>query len=258
MPLFYCPSLARGLVELNDEESRHARGSRRLQPGDRIRLFDGAGTVATGRIVPPTADSSSESRPRRATPSGRRAVPTRIRVEVESIERVAPPSFPLTLLVAAPKGERLDWMIEKCTELGVAGIRLAEFDRSIVHLRDEQTARLGRLAREACKQCGRAWLPTIRAVGPFETALAAEAERSPPPALAIAHPATEAIGVAEWIKVTRTQRPAACIVIGPEGGFTDREHRAAMQRGARAVRLGPHILRVETAAIAAAAAWAVS
>jgi 16S rRNA (uracil1498-N3)-methyltransferase len=144
------------------------------------------------------------------------------------------PSPPLTVATAIPKGDRVEWMVQKLTELGVSEIVFVDYARSVVSWKGERAERqLGRLrtvAREAASQSRRVWLPTLR--GPV-----AFAEAAAIPEAALADPDGE----------SRTD--FAAVLIGPEGGLTDEERRLCR----RAVSLGPQILRIETAAIAAAA-----
>ena len=150
---------------------------------------------------------------------------------------VEPASAPLTIAAAIPKGDRVEWMVQKLTELGVSEIVLLHCARSIVRWNGErgaqQLARLARVAREAAMQSRRVWLPLVR--GPIEFAEAASL-----PDAAVADPEGEA------------STSASVILIGPEGGLTETERELCQ----RSVKLGRNILRVETAAVAAAAIFA--
>jgi 16S rRNA (uracil1498-N3)-methyltransferase len=169
-------------------------------------------------------------------------------VRVAAVSPREPPSpAPLWLAVAAPRLPRLEWLIEKATELGVARLLLLD----VTHGQHEVTAnrleRLQRKADAALLQCGRRHgmaldgpLTLGRALaeaGPVSAGLwiADPQAESPPPAL----------------------RPCAPLLalVGPEGGFSPAEADAARAAGALPVRLGPHVLRVETAGLALAA-WA--
>lgn len=247
VPRFYCPQLAPPRIELDEAEARHARLSLRLRPGDAVEVFDGCGGLAVGRIA---ADE------RAARVAGRKAAAQTLSVDVERVRRDPPPVHALTLLVGGCKGDRLLWLIEKCTELGVAGFVLVAFERSVVLPGTGHLEKLRRSALEACKQCGRTWLPKIERAASLDEALAGIA---PGNAVLLADPNAEAHEtVAEALRRVRTAGGGgAAALIGPEGGISTDEAARILRHGAIAVRLGAHVLRVETAAVALAAAWAV-
>jgi len=138
----------------------------------------------------------------------------------------------LTVAVAPPKGDRLEWLAAKCTEIGIDRLVLLEADRSVVHWSGErlerQLERLRRIAIEASMQARRVWLPEITGQVPAIDVLAE---------FAVAEPGGRVVSVAD-----------TAIAIGPEGGWSPKE----LEVAASAVSLGPHVLRVETAAVAAA------
>lgn len=147
----------------------------------------------------------------------------------------------LTVAAAMPKGDRLEWMVEKLTELGVDRIVLLQCERGVVRWDSDRATksmeRLTRIVRAAASQSRRVWLPSL--VGPLEAAgfLAAQ------PDAALCEPAGPGLAASEPLP--------GCLVVGPEGGFSPAELGACHHR----VSLGPTILRVETAAVAAAAQW---
>lgn len=145
-----------------------------------------------------------------------------------------PAPTPLTIVAAIPKGDRAEWMVQKLTELGVSEIVFMHCERSVVRWKGDrgvqQWTRLARVAREASMQSRRVWLPELR--GPVEFAEAVAL-----PGAVLADPDGE------------TPDAASVVLIGPEGGFTDAERQAC----SRSMRLAQGILRVETAAVAAAA-----
>lgn len=240
-PWFFCADLSPDLIALDDAEAAHAAASRRLVPGDRCTLFDGRGTVADCEIVEPTGRAAGRAAGRRSDREFRVAVRARCTVE--------PGRDTLRLLVAAPKNDRLEWLVEKCTELGAARLTLVEYERSIVHPGGGKLDRLNRTALEACKQSRRAWLPRIDGPMPFAAAIENAGENS---RLAVAD-ADGAAALSDWLRAA--PRAAACIAIGPEGGLSTHEMEALAARNAARVRLGPGILRIETAAVAATAIW---
>lgn len=144
------------------------------------------------------------------------------------------PARQCTIAVAIPKGDRLDWMVQKLTEIGVSRIILLHCARSVVRWPAEraerQLVRLGRVAREAAAQSRRTWLPVLEGPLPFASVAGMLGT-------VLADPDGEPLVA------------ASVVVIGPEGGFTTEE----LGAGLPTVRLADTVLRVETAAILAAA-----
>jgi len=205
MPRFFVEKITHPAV-LSAEESRHALRALRLGTGDRVTVFDGRETW-TGEIE---------------TTAGA--------VTVRLLEKLAAPALPRVVVAAAvPKGARLDWMIEKLAELGVAEYIPVRFARSVVEPGDAKLRRLEKIAVAAAKQSG---APVLR-IAP-ETPV----DRLPSDALLASPGATDAF-----------PRGPGCVVVGPEGGLTPDEE----ARFARRCTLGPTILRIETAAVVAAA-----
>ncbi|WP_428631144.1 16S rRNA (uracil(1498)-N(3))-methyltransferase [Sphingopyxis sp.] len=173
--------------------------------------------------------------------AGKRVLTVRIERQTRPIEQVPD----LWLCFAPVKKARLDWIIEKATELGVARLQPIITERTIVER--VKRDRLEAQVIEACEQCGRTALPVLGqpvklaqllADWPANRALLFADEAGGAPLAAIAAPA-----------------PAA-ILIGPEGGFTERERDLLLANAAvRQMTLGPRILRAETAAIAATSLW---
>ncbi len=238
-PWFYCADLHLGDISLSDAETRHAQGSRRLRAGDELTLFNGTGHVARGTLVTETAPVSRRTRGT-----------TRVRIEV--VQEVPPPSRTLTLITPGCKGARLEWLVEKCTELGVTRLVLAEFERSIVRVGPQHLEKLRRTAVEACKQCRRAWLPEITSAATLAQACAAGG----PGVLLVAHPDGSAAPLTAALARDESHAKHVVGVIGPEGGLTPAELEFLRSRGGELVQIGAHVLRVETAALALAACWA--
>ncbi|MCH8805713.1 MAG: 16S rRNA (uracil(1498)-N(3))-methyltransferase [Planctomycetes bacterium] len=245
-PRFYGPKLTVGTVALDEEQSRHALRSLRLRSGDALELFDGAGRVAVGPLMP-NSDLGS------AVEGGRLARgPRTATITVDRIRETPPQARRLTLLIAGCKGPRLTWMIEKCTELGVTRICLCDFARSVVKVGESHVSKLRRTAIEACKQCGRNWLPAIEA----NHKLASFLGDRPAETLLVASPAEETLSLGGWLAGSGGRLATLTVVIGPEGGLRDDELQALADDGAQSVHLAEHTLRVETAAVAMVAAWA--
>jgi 16S rRNA (uracil1498-N3)-methyltransferase len=171
-------------------------------------------------------------------------------VLVEALQTIPRPARTLTLMVPGCKGDRLQWLVEKGTELGVSRFILTEFEHSVVHTGPQHVRKLVRTAIEACKQCRRAWLPQMESGLRLSDAV----ETLKGTALLAAHPEPASPSFASWLSARRPQDLA--VVIGPEGGLIATELEAVRCAGGQTVRLGKHTLRVETAAIAAAACWA--
>jgi 16S rRNA (uracil1498-N3)-methyltransferase len=157
------------------------------------------------------------------------------------------------------RAEKMDWVLQKATELGVAAIQPVLAERSVMRLDAERSQRryehwLGVL-RSACEQCGRNLVPQLLPAAPLEPACAGLRARTPAALALTLDPA----GKSSLRQATRSDIAAAALLIGPEGGWSEAELAAAHQLGFIAVRFGPRVLRTETAAIAALTAlqaWA--
>ena len=229
---FFCEALAvASVVELSTAESHHAMHVLRLGVGAEVELFDGRGQRSAGRI----------------------ALAKHGKVSVEVTGPVSASSRPaptIHLATATPKGKRLDWLLEKATELGAASLTAVRFERSV-----SGGEPLGESARErwrthciaAAKQCGLDFLPEIPEPVSLQAFLAA------PPA----EPAVRLVGDLGEAAVTlpralsawKPEQPVT-VLVGPEGGFTPPEREAILASGFVPVRLGATTLRIETAALA--------
>ena len=151
----------------------------------------------------------------------------------------------VTLAVASLKSDRLEWVIEKATELGVARIQLFESARTLARPSDDRQSRWRQIALSAAKQSGRSAAPRIEAPIDFAAALAL-------PAAARVLFAEDGSGAD--LAGLSLEKPASILaVVGAEGGFSADELAAARAAGCHLVGLGPRILRAETAAIVAVA-----
>jgi len=205
MPRFFVEKITHPAV-LSPEESRHAVKALRLAAGDRVTVFD----------------------PREAWSGEIESTDGAVRIRLlEKLERSALPA--VTVAAAVPKGSRLDWMVEKLAELGVAAFQPVRFDRSVAELGEAKRKRLEKVALAAAKQSG----APVMSIAPERPA------RDLPADALLASP-----GAADPLP-----RGAGLVVIGPEGGLTAAEE----GRFARRFALGPTILRIETAAVVAAA-----
>ena len=232
---FFIESLpqAGAAFTLRGDEAHHMLNVVRVRAGEEVSLFDGSGAVARARLL-----------------QGRRGEATLQVLSVESVDVEAPRK--LTIACALPRATRMDFLIEKCCELGVSRFVPMVARRSVVDPLERQEnhlVRWRRIALEAAKQCGRTRLMEITAVLPFESALLTRETKA---AGMIASPAPGGTGLAEFAAGLQPGQGVTAF-IGPEGGFTPEEVELAAQAGCAAVSLGPRILRVETAAVALAA-----
>jgi 16S rRNA (uracil1498-N3)-methyltransferase len=161
-------------------------------------------------------------------------------------ERESP--LPVTLAQGVSRGERMDLVVQKATELGVTALAPVLTERSVVRLTAQQSDRKANhwraIAIAACEQCGRNRLPLIAAPQGYREFL-----RSVPGGMRV----LLAPGGSVTLKDLARPDGAVTVLIGPEGGLTDEEQQAAVAAGFTAARLGPRVLRTETAAIAALA-----
>jgi 16S rRNA (uracil1498-N3)-methyltransferase len=229
---FVPPPLAIGDTRLLPEDvSTHVARVLRARAGQLLTLFDGRGGEYQATILE----------------MDRRGVQVRIDLQ-RAIERES--SLKVTLLQALARGERMDFITQKATELGAAAIVAWGAERSVVRLDGEALARRCQhwraVAISACEQCGRNRVPTIGAVADLASACALTDRSSLRLLLA-----PEAVRT-----LTSLVQSGSCIslLVGPEGGFSDDELALAQQHGFQSCRLGPRVLRAETAPLAALAA----
>jgi 16S rRNA (uracil1498-N3)-methyltransferase len=182
---------------------------------------------------------------RRARTSGHR----QITVAVDNTTQIPPPRPALTLAFAIPKGPRQDLLIEKCTELGVSVLQPIHTTRSVAGATAHRLDKWQRTAVEAAKQAGLAWLPDIRSPLNLEQLLG-ETPRYDLTLIAL----NSAVHPIHDLFPTLRAANTVLTLVGPEGGWTDEEVTSARTAGATPVSLGPNTLRIETAAIALAAA----
>ncbi len=162
---------------------------------------------------------------------------------VDRKEAGGEPPLRVVLYQALLKGEKMDWVLQKGTEVGVS-VFVPVLSRRAVARRRELRPRWERIVREAAEQCGRARVPRLSRVHTWQEALEKVAYH---PLCVLAHPSPEAMP----LRAVLDEEPAGevGVFVGPEGGFDEEEVEAAMRRGCRLVSLGPRVLRAETAAI---------
>ncbi|MBV9927829.1 MAG: 16S rRNA (uracil(1498)-N(3))-methyltransferase [Acidobacteria bacterium] len=223
-----------GRVTLSEEESRHLRDVLRLRAGDEARVFDGGGHefACVVREV--------------GGRKGRATLEVRGEAEPPSPE----PPVSIRLAVALLKGEKFDLVVQKAVELGVGLIKPVITKRTDVRLHDERDAakrveRWQRLALEAAKQCGRAWVPDVTPPRAFETFAAAD------PGLDFLRLMFAERGGVSLNELPHQDAPPSHVtaLVGPEGGWEDEEIELARAHGWSIITLGGRTLRAETAAI---------
>ncbi|MEO1236739.1 MAG: RsmE family RNA methyltransferase [Planctomycetota bacterium] len=230
---FHCeslpdPALPDPRCELSPDESRHARRVLRLSAGDTVELFDGRGGVASATL----------------TGFGKSGAVCR----VDDVRRVPRPTPRVTVASAVPKGPRAEDMVNQLGQLGVGGFVPVVGERSVVEPGEGKRARFERAALAATKQSGRAWTMAVgSAVGLSDWLRESAGVEGPRLILDPGGETGPAVlgGVATAAEVA--------VLVGPEGGWADGELAAAEAAGYVRWRLAEHVLRVETAAVAAAA-----
>lgn len=224
-------------VILSREESYHALKVLRLRPGDVVELLDGQGRKIRGVVA--SADGAG----------------VRVALDRRASGEVPTEGPTIVLAAAVIKPERMELLVQKASELGVSRIVPMLAERSVVRMPRERwaqkTARWNKIAAEACKQSGRAQLPRVESVispddfwgqlerpGIFLIPTLATAGASLPEALS-----------PETVRAARQAGGPIVLAVGPEGDFTPREVRLAVQKGAVPVTLGEAVMRSETAAL---------
>ena len=186
------------------------------------------------------------------TTIGKRSVEVEI-LAVRALDNESP--LRITLLQALARGEKMDWILQKATELGIAAVIPVESERSEVKLDGERVGK--RLVHwqsvivAACEQSGRAVVPAIAPPQPLANALRA-LPSSPALRLLLDPKASRALA-GLGLDVVEHSRRELVLAIGPEGGWSPRDHELLRTAGFEGMRLGPRILRTETAGIAAIA-----
>jgi 16S rRNA (uracil1498-N3)-methyltransferase len=228
----FLPLVQPGTITLPPDQAHHVRDVLRLASGEIVEVFDASGTSGAARLSQVTPQS--------------------VTAEVESIRPPDNAAAAMTLAVAFPKGPRADWMIEKLSELGVARLIPLQTERSISQAAGQsKTDRWLRIAVESAKQSRRTGVMTI--APPIALAdLVASWQNSPDQAPATWLLSTEP-GAESAARALQSGPPPSLLLIGPEGGWTQDELNLLNQSAIQRVRLLQSILRVETAAIAAAA-----
>lgn len=229
-PRFFISSeqIAGQLITVAGEDVRHIGSVLRMKTGDELLLCDGKGTEYSVKIA--HVDRSE------------------IKTEIVHKTRREIVYPRVTLGQGLPKSDKMDWIVQKATELGVATIAPLVTERTIVKVKDEEkrVARWQKICREAAMQSGRPDIPKVEAIRKFSDYI-----NSLP-----SHPGT--LLLLPWEEGTTSVKDVlrgsegikhVIVLVGPEGGFSPAEAELATSRGFHPVSLGPNILRTETAAI---------
>jgi len=238
MHRFFVPQIPTNIRELRlpDAEAHHAARVLRVRPGEAVRVLDGAGGVGEGAV---------------ASVEGREVI-----VRIERQWQHPPPTCRMELLQAIAKGPAMEGLLHRAVELGCSRLIPLAADRSVSRPDDADAKQLRweALAVEAAKQSGNVWRMAVeRPVTPARWI----AQGALPELLLIASlelPVQSPRRALETFRSAQGRPPASVgLIIGPEGDFSPAEYAAFRDAGARPIGLGPHVLRVETAATAALA-----
>jgi 16S rRNA (uracil1498-N3)-methyltransferase len=235
MPRIYCllPLASGDALALPPPAARHVQVLR-MQPGEALTLFNGEGGEFDAQIER----------------MGRSDVSVIVGAH-QLVEREAPRA--VHLVVGMPANERMDWLVEKAAELGVASIQPVLAQRSVLKLHGERArkkqAHWQAVAIAACEQSGRNRVPAVHAVIGLGQWLAALGAPMHQPRLLLSLAAQ-----AQPIRAVAGADGPVLVLSGPEGGLTPQEEESAVAAGFRRATLGPRVLRAETAPLAALAA----
>jgi len=225
---FYCRSIARYLAELTDAEAHHIVDIYRLNKGDKIELFDGRGTLATAVIT--------------------RATSRKVALQIRDLRVLKRPEQPqIIIVVSVPKGQRLDWLIGKCTELGIERICPAIFERTVKQAANPNIVqRWQNLAVASAKQCRRVFLPRIDKPLSLQQVIEKLKNDYKNAQILVGNRDAKSRSLMNYSFTDKD----VIAVVGPEGGLTEQEQKLLESAGAKPVRITETILRIETAAFA--------
>ncbi len=219
------------LIRLGPDDAHHWMDVLRVREGDQAVVSDGRGGEAVGEV---------------AGLSG-----GRVTVRVVERRRQDSSAAAVMLIQAIPKAQKMEWIIQKATELGVWSILPVMTERGVVKLDDERaehrTARWQRIAVEAAKQCRTAWIPKVEPVVRFKALM----ESGPKvDVMLMGSLEADTVPLKQCLADLKVRRPnSVALLIGPEGDFSPAEIQAARSAGAIPVSYGTRVLRVETAAL---------
>ncbi|NPV26859.1 MAG: 16S rRNA (uracil(1498)-N(3))-methyltransferase [Firmicutes bacterium] len=220
-------------VRISGDELNHLTRVLRLGPGDEVEVFDGVGNAYLVKLTHLSAQEAAGQ-------------------IIRLLDRKTEPPIQVVLVQGLPKGDKMDLIVQKCTELGVTRILPVETERVVVRLTPEKgrerQRRWQRIALEAAKQCRRDRVPVIEPITTWAQAL-----QNLPDSVWGLLPWEEErrCGLKSLLRQTGLTPKLVYVFIGPEGGLSSSEIEAAISAGVICVSLGPRILRTETAGLAA-------
>lgn len=222
MHRIFCSNIPGVGVELKPDarEAEHLFKVFRARPGEAVEMLDGRGNRARGEVLPQR------------------------QIKVTACEHISEPAEKLHLCCALPRRQKLDALLKQATELGAWTIRPVHCERSVAEGNPRERWEV--LLKEACKQSGNAYLPEIRC----EQKLSAVLAELKAEGVDIFYGSVKPLPADPGAPVKARSK---AVFIGPEGGFTDEEISEIEAAGGKPLNLGPHILRLETAAVAALA-----
>jgi 16S rRNA (uracil1498-N3)-methyltransferase len=218
------------VIQLDDTEAHHAIHVLRLQAGDSVEVFDGRGGLGYGVVA--------------------RIARKTVAVEVSNVNKSKPRQGGRVIIATSiAKGQRFDWLVGKCTELGADHIACVLFERTVKQAKGTAVQRYRKMTISAAKQCGRLFLPEISGPGNLAESVVALKEHYPEAVVLFGDFGDDSIGIGEVKKDGRD----VIALVGPEGGMAESEEQLLKEHGAVGVRLSENVLRIETAAVAFAA-----
>lgn len=226
-------------IQLGEEHAHHLRNVLRAAVGDRFIVSDGISRDAICQII--SMDKQNV-----------------LAEVVEQLPRDQEPIIDVWIAQSLPKADKMDWIVQKCTELGARGFIPFISERTIVQYdRKKEAKRLERwlkIATEAAEQSGRNRIPAIEYPIPFDKCLSRISDFD---VALLCYEKSDGSGIKQCLQQIREEFQvkgrslSIVIVIGPEGGFSDREAHSFMESGCRIITLGKRILRTETAGLVA-------
>ncbi len=219
-------------VYLDGDDAHHLRVVLHAQPGTKIAVLDGSG----------------REWPAALTELGKTKAAAQLR---EPFAPNTEPNVQVTVAQALPKvGEKMEQVLQRCTEIGTSGFQIFSSERSLTHLtgerQEKRQVRWSAIVKTAAEQAHRAVLPSLSVTGEFRDVLASASGYD----MALLAYEGEADTLLKPTLTAQAPPPTRILVIiGPEGGFSDTEIKAARKAGVQTVSLGPRTLRTETAAL---------
>lgn len=225
------------ILAIEGEQARHAVRVRRMDAGEPLVLLDGAGSRATAFV-----EGSDKNGPQHTW---------RLLVRIKEVQRQPKPTPGVHVLCPAPKGDLLETMIDQLSQVGATSWRPLETERSEREPRRGKFERLARVAVESAKQCGRPWFLDLHDPMPYTEAIALPGVVMADPAGPPPERVFQDAPAGAWTRGIH-------VLVGPEGGFSDQERIMASDAGLARVGLGPHMLRIGTAAVVAASGFTLA